>query len=86
MRKKNVYVCVCAWITLLCSRKWTEHCTPAIMEKKSLNLKKDAKELLSKTETGTKDFETRLMVTKEENGVGRRNKLVQTPTICAIEK
>ena len=24
---------MCDWVTLLYSRKWTEHCKPAIMEK-----------------------------------------------------
>ena len=27
------YMCVCDWVTLLFSRKLTEHCKPAIMEK-----------------------------------------------------
>ena len=30
--RKTIYVCVCDWITLLYSRKLTEHCAPAIME------------------------------------------------------
>ena len=33
-RKNNV--CMHDWITLLCSRKLTEHCKSAIMEKKML--------------------------------------------------
>ena len=32
MRKKNVYI-MWDWVTLLCSRKLTEQCKPAIMEK-----------------------------------------------------
>ena len=31
VRKKNV--CMCNWVTMLYSRKWTEQCKPAIMEK-----------------------------------------------------
>ena len=31
---KRTYICICDWVTLLYSRKWTEHCQPAIMEKK----------------------------------------------------
>jgi len=33
MRKKKMYTCMCNWITMLYSRKLTEHCKPAIMEK-----------------------------------------------------
>ena len=33
MREKSMYTCICNWVTLLCSRKLTEHCRPAIMEK-----------------------------------------------------
>ena len=29
-----MYICMCDWVTLLCSRKLTEHCKPAIMGKK----------------------------------------------------
>ena len=44
-----VCVCVCAcaraWVTLLYSRKLTEHCKPAIMEKiKVIKIKKKKKE------------------------------------------
>ena len=28
-----MYTCMCDWVTLLYSRKWTEHCKPAIMER-----------------------------------------------------
>ena len=28
-----MYTCMCNWVTLLYSRKLTEHCKPAIMEK-----------------------------------------------------
>ena len=31
--RKRIYICVCDWVTLLCSRKLTEHCKPTIMEK-----------------------------------------------------
>ena len=30
---KRMYACMCAWVTLLYSRKLTEHCIPTIMEK-----------------------------------------------------
>ena len=30
---KKMYTCMCDWVTLLYSRKLTEHCKPAIMEK-----------------------------------------------------
>ena len=33
MWEKRMYVCLCDWVTLLYSRKLTEHCKPAIMEK-----------------------------------------------------
>ena len=29
----EMYTCMCDWVTLLYSRKLTEHCKPAIMEK-----------------------------------------------------
>ena len=38
VRKKN-YSCICNWVTMLYRRKLTEHCKPAIMEKKSLYIK-----------------------------------------------
>ena len=28
-----MYTCICGWVTLLYSRKLTEHCKPAAMEK-----------------------------------------------------
>ena len=31
--RKNVYTCMCDWVTLLCSGKLTEHCKSVIMEK-----------------------------------------------------
>ena len=34
MWEKRRYTCVCDWVTMLYSRKLTEHCKPAIMEKK----------------------------------------------------
>ena len=41
---KGMYMCVCDWATLLCSRKLTERCKPTLMEKKkSLNKKKKKK-------------------------------------------
>ena len=35
---------MCNWVTMLYSRKLTEHCKPAIMEKKSLAKTKKQKE------------------------------------------
>ena len=31
--RKRMYICMCDWVSLLYSRKLTEHCKPAIMEK-----------------------------------------------------
>ena len=31
--RKRMYTCMSDWVTLLYSRKLTEHCKPAIMEK-----------------------------------------------------
>ena len=39
--RKRMYVCICDWVALLYSRKVTEHCTPAIMEKIKIIKKKD---------------------------------------------
>ena len=40
VRKRNVNISMCDWVTLLYSRKPTEHCKLAIMEKNK-NDKKD---------------------------------------------
>ena len=32
MGEKRMYTCMCNWVTMLNSRKLTEHCKPAIME------------------------------------------------------
>ena len=32
MWEKRMYTCICDWVTMLYSRKLTEHCKPAIME------------------------------------------------------
>ena len=37
VRKKRMYTCMCNWVTMLNSRKLTEHCKPAIMEKNHKN-------------------------------------------------
>ena len=34
-----MYTCMCNWVTMLYSRKLTEHCKPAIMEKIKIILK-----------------------------------------------
>jgi len=31
--RKRMYTCMCDWVSMLYSRKLTEHCKPAIMEK-----------------------------------------------------
>ena len=38
--RKRMYMCVCDWVTLLNSRKLTEHCQPAIKEKMKIIKKK----------------------------------------------
>ena len=42
--RKRMYTCVYNWVTLLYSRKLTEHCKPAIREKIKIIIKKIAKE------------------------------------------
>ena len=39
-----MYICVCAWVTLLYSRKLTEDCKPALMGKKN-HLEKREREM-----------------------------------------
>ena len=34
-----MYTCMCNWVTMLYSRKMTEHCKPAIMEKIKIIIK-----------------------------------------------
>jgi len=41
--RKRMYICMYDWVTLLYSRKLTEHCKPAIMEKIKI-IKKKKKE------------------------------------------
>ena len=41
--KKWANTCMCYWVTLLCSRKLTEHCKSAIMEKIKIIIKKCTK-------------------------------------------
>ena len=38
--RTRMYICMCDWVTLLHSRKLTEHCKPAIMEKVKIILKR----------------------------------------------
>ena len=40
MWEKRMYICICDWVTLLYSRKLTEHCKPAVIEKNKNHLKK----------------------------------------------
>ena len=40
VRKKNVCIFMCNWVTLLYSKKLTEQCKPAIVEKNKNHLKK----------------------------------------------
>ena len=39
MGEKRMYICMCDWVTLLYSRKLTEHGKPAILEKIKNNFK-----------------------------------------------
>ena len=41
--RKNIYTCMCDWITLLYSRKLTGQYKPAIMEKIKIIIKKKKK-------------------------------------------
>ena len=43
--RKRMYMCMCDRVTLLYSRKLTEHCKPITMEKIKLILKKKRKEV-----------------------------------------
>ena len=53
VRKKNVYmydICMCDLVTLLYSRKMTEHYKPAIMEKIKIIFKKSRKKTILKSQ------------------------------------
>ena len=53
--RNRMYIGMCDWVTLLYSRKLTEHCHPAIMEKiNSFKIEIDS------------DIENKLMVIKGE--------------------
>ena len=39
--EKRTFTCMCDWVILLCSRKQTEHCKPAMMEKIKIIIKKE---------------------------------------------
>ena len=41
--RKRMYICMCGWVTLLYSRKLTEHYKPSIMEKAKVILKNKIK-------------------------------------------
>ena len=41
--RKRMYICMCDWVTLLYTRKLTEHCKQTIMEKIKNHLKKREK-------------------------------------------
>ena len=41
MWERRTYTCLCDWVTLLCSRQWTDPCKPAIMEKIEITMKKN---------------------------------------------
>ena len=43
-----MYMCMCDWVTLLYSRKLTEYCKPAIMEKIKIIIKKLIKTKIKK--------------------------------------
>ena len=38
-----MYICMCNWVTLLCSRKLTEHCKAAVMEKIKITINEKKK-------------------------------------------
>ena len=40
-----MYTCICDWVTLLCNRKLTDHCKPAMMEKIKIIIKKEKKKI-----------------------------------------
>ena len=42
--RKGMYICMRDWVILLYSRKLTEHCKPAIMEKIKIIFKKRLEE------------------------------------------
>ena len=50
MWEKRMYTCMCNWVTLLCSRKLTQHYKPAIMEKIKIIMKE--KKIFFKTKRG----------------------------------
>ena len=43
VRKKNAYTRLCDWVTWICSRKLTEHCKSAVMDKINIIKKKRKK-------------------------------------------
>ena len=58
MRKRMciyTYTCVCDWITLLRTRKLTEHCKPTIMEKIKIT-KKELNDIATCEECHTNDL------------------------------
>ena len=48
--RKKMYTCMCDWVTLLYSRKLTEHCKPAIMVYKKIKIIKRKKNDASSTD------------------------------------
>ena len=45
-----MYICMCDWVTLLCSRNLTEHCKSAKMEKIKIIIKQTKKKSLGEIE------------------------------------
>ena len=37
---RRMYICMCDWVTVLYSRKLTEHCKPAVTEKIKIIIKR----------------------------------------------
>ena len=55
--RKRIYICMYDWVTLLYSRKLTEHCNPAMMEKIKISKKnRKCKALTSSLVHSTKNL------------------------------
>ena len=60
---------MCNWVTMLHSRKLTDHCKPAIMEKNKNHIyikENDMKELIYKIETNSQNLKSNLWLLKEK--------------------
>ena len=60
---------MCNWVTMLHSRKLTDHCKQAIMEKNKNHIyikENDMKELIYKIETNSQNLKSNLWLLKEK--------------------